>query len=352
MRHAPAVDAEGQIYLHHADRLVALKETDGKVAVAWEYVTGCRAPGPVVIAADGALRLHTADGLLHAITPAGKQLWPPAKVGEPLANAVPVVVAAGNTYVSGFEGGLLKIDARGKLLRPAVYRGRQRLDCGGVWREGVLYVGSDEGYLLALDLRGEKAESLWNQTADQGHAGWYIRCWPALSDDGVLIVPGQDEHLYGFRLEGAFAFRTPMPGQMLGSPVIDRHGHIYVGISATLRGQPPRGSLVCLDGNSHQVRWEYKARGPVESTPVIGADDVIYFGDNAGVIHAVDFHGQPLWTAEVGSPVRSAGAILAPQRVAFGLDDQTLVALTCSSPALAADGWPKIGRTLTQNGLA
>ena len=88
----------------------------------------------------------------------------------------------------------------------------------------------------------------------------------------------------------------------------------------------------------------------MESTPAIGDDDLIYFGDNAGVIHAVNFFGKVQWTADVGSPVRSAGTILAPTRLAFGLDDETLVVLDCSSGGLAAEGWPKVGRTLGQNG--
>ena len=71
--------------------------------------------------------------------------------------------------------------------------------------------------------------------------------------------------------------------------------------------------LVCIDGNSHKVRWEYRTAAPVESTPVIGDDDLIYFGDNAGVIHAVNFFGKAQWTADVGSPVRSAGTLLGSQ---------------------------------------
>ncbi len=83
-----------------------------------------------------------------------------------------------------------------------------------------------------------------------------------------------------------------MPGQIFGSPVADRNGHIYLGLSQAPRGMDPRGVLVCIDGNSHKVRWEYRTAAPVESTPAIGDDDLIYFGDNAGVIHAVNFFGK------------------------------------------------------------
>jgi outer membrane protein assembly factor BamB len=86
----------------------------------------------------------------------------------------------------------------------------------------------------------------------------------------------------------------------------------------------------------------------VESTPVIGDDDVIYFGDNSGQIHAVDFSGRAAWTAQLETPVRSAGTIFAPNRLLFGLDNETAVVLECSASGLAHGGWPKIGRTLGQ----
>jgi hypothetical protein len=62
--------------------------------------------------------------------------------------------------------------------------------------------------------------------------------------------------------------------------------------------------------------------------------------------------GRLQWKVEVGSPVRSAGAILAPGRLAFGLDNETLLVLDCPSQGLAKEGWPKLGRTRGQCGLA
>ena len=59
-----------------------------------------------------------------------------------------------------------------------------------------------------------------------------------------------------------------------------------------------------------------------------------------------------MWTEQVEAAARSAGTILAPKRLAFGLDDDTLVVLECSSGGLAAEGWPKIARSLGQSGLA
>ncbi|MGD0896983.1 MAG: PQQ-binding-like beta-propeller repeat protein [Thermoguttaceae bacterium] len=349
---APAVDSAGRIFVHQHERVAALVEEDGKPKVLWEYVTGHRAPGPVVVGPQDTLRLHCADGYLHAIEAStGKQPWPPALVGEPLGYAQPVVDQEGNTWTSAADGGLVHVDPRGRVQKPGRYfRSRQKLNAAGIISGGVLYIGSEEGYMLAIELGPERGANRWDQRAERGYVG-AIHSAPALTSDGVIVVVGADDHLCGISPAGQVIWRTQMPGQMLGSPVFDRFGHIYIGISQSPRGVQPRGLLMCLDGNSHKIRWEYQAAGPVESTPVIGDDDQVYFGDNAGVIHAVNFHGRKLWTSEVGSAVRSAGTILGPHRLAFGLDNETLVVLECSSGGLAAEGWPKLARTLGQSGL-
>ena len=352
MRNAPAVDPQGRIILCHQGRLLALVEEQQKPKVVWEYVIGSPVPGPVVVSADGTIRAHCADGYLHCLNSAGKQEWSPALVGEPLGCAAPVVDEQGNTYLSAYDGGLLRVDRDGRADKRPYFRSRRKLDSAGIIHQGTLYVGSEDGYVFAIKLGDRRGRNLWDHTAERGHTGWFVNSSPAVAPDGTLVVSARDDNLYGFDPDGQQAWCTKMPGQMLGSPVIDRHGHVYVGAFQSHRGQQGRGFLVSIDGNSHKVRWRCEAAGPVESTPVIGDDEVIYFGDNAGTIHAVNNLGKTLWTAKVECAVRSAGTILAPERLAFGLDDDTLVVLKCSSGGLAQDGWPKVARDLGQSGLA
>jgi outer membrane protein assembly factor BamB len=351
LRNAPAVDADGRVFLQYRDRLVALEEEDKKPKLLWEFVIGTRAPGPVVLGPQDTLRLHCCDGFLHCLDAlTGKQVCAPAAVGEPLGYAVPVTEHDGSTWVSAAHGGLARVDSQGRVQKPQFFRSRKKFDSPAVVVDGVLYVGSELGYMFAIDVSGERGTSKWHEGSEQGYVG-AVRSAPIVTPENILIVAGRDDCLYGVATSGSVVWKTQLQGQILGSPVTDRNGHIYLGLTQAPRGAEPRGALACLDGNSHKVRWEYRTAAPVESTPVIADDDVIYFGDNAGVIHAVDFSGKGQWTADVGSPVRSAGTFLAPHRLAFGLDNDSLVVLDCSSGGLAAEGWPKFGRTLGQSGV-
>ncbi|MHB8897419.1 MAG: outer membrane protein assembly factor BamB family protein [Thermoguttaceae bacterium] len=351
-RNAPAVDAEGRIYLCTQGRLYALTQDGGKANVVWEYVIGAHVPGPVVAAPDGTLRVHGADGLLHCVNSAGKQEWPPANVGQPLGWAAPVIDDRGNTYICGYEGGLLRVDAEGKLGPRPFFPSRRKFDSTGVILRNVLIVGSEDGYVFAVGLDEDRGRNLWDHSLDFGYAGGVVNSAPAVSDDGgIIVVAARDQNLSGFAPNGAKAWNVKLPGQLLGSPVIGPDGHILVGVSQAPRGQKARGSLVCVDGNSHKIRWQYSADDAIESTPAIGDDGLIYFGDNSGAIHAVDASGESLWKARVESPVRSAATLVAPGQVAFGLDDDTMVVLQCASRKLAPAGWPKLARNLAQSGL-
>jgi outer membrane protein assembly factor BamB len=356
LRNAPAVDSSGRVFLQYRDRLAVLIEEDKKPKLLWEYVIGTRAPGPVILGPQDTLRLHCCDGFLHCLDAlSGKQIWSPAAVGEPLGYAVPVTDREGSTWVSAAEGGLVRIDSQGRVQKPQYFRSRKKFDSPAVVVDEVLYVGSELGYMFAIDISGDRGASLWHDGSDHGFVG-VVRSAPIVTPENIIIVAGRDDCLYGVSTSGSVVWKSQLQGQILGSPVADKGGHIYVGLTQVPRGTATggadqRGALVCLDGNSHKVRWEYRAAAPVESTPVIGDDDMIYFGDNSGVIHAVDFSGRGQWTADVGSPVRSAGTFLAPHRLAFGLDNDSLVVLDCSSGGLAEEGWPKFGRTLGQSGV-
>ena len=97
-----------------------------------------------------------------------------------------MVDAEGNTYISAADGGLIRVDARGRTQRPGVYfRSRQKFDSPGVIADGVLYIGSEHGYVFAIDLSGDKGTNRFNHAAEQGYIG-ITRSTPLVSSEGLL----------------------------------------------------------------------------------------------------------------------------------------------------------------------
>jgi outer membrane protein assembly factor BamB len=341
LRNCPALGSEGRIYATLGRQLVALVEELAGVRVLWKYATGGHIPGSPVVGPDGQIRVHSGDGRLHSLTPAGQAAWAPVSVGEPLGWAAPLVDAEGNTWICSYGGGLARVGSDGAGGSAPFFRSRQKFDCTGLIRDGVLYVGGEDGFVKAIELSAGSRRNRWPAAGNRGRTDWFVNSALARHPSGAIVVASRDEFLYAFDAEGKAIGKLHVRGQMLGSPVIDPSGDIYVGVSLLERGREPRGKLLCIAGDLSSVRWEYPAAGAVESTPVVGGDGSIYFGDNSGRVHAVGPDGRNLWHVAVGSAVRSSGSISPVGDLIFGLDDGTLVALTCQSPGLAVGGWPK-----------
>ncbi len=341
LRHAPLTDGKGRLLATLQDLVVCLEEDDAGVHVRWEYPTGGHIPGPPAIAGDGSVRVHSTDGRLHGLSPEGKPLWPPVEVGEPLGFAAPLADEDGTTWICGYSGGLLKVDPSGAKSSRPFLRSPAKFDCAGFLHGGRLIVGGMDHFLHAIDVCRDRGAEVWEQGGTGGKTTWYINSAVALAGGSTFVVASADQHLYGFAPDGSELWKTKLPGQALGSPVVDGDERVYIGLSSGEQGSAPQGSLGCFDIKARLWAWQAPAHGPVESTPVIGSDGVVYFGDNAGCIQGIGATGKSLWQAWVGCPVRSAGTISNSGHVVFGDELGRLLAVQCSSPELGT-GWPKI----------
>lgn len=350
LRNCPAVDDRGHLVACVQDEVVTLSEAaDGSVVIDWRLPTGGFIPGSPTIGADGLIRVHSLSGHVYCIRRDGQLAWEPVSVGEPLGWASPLVDADGNTWISAYSGGLVRIDAQGVMASRQFYRCASKLDSTGVIYDKTLFIGADDQCVHTVDLSQARGVNRWDHLTGCGRTGWYINTPLMLIDGPLVVATSRDNHLYAFNLDGREAWKFKLPGQVLGSPVSSVNQQLYFGASVGCDDHRA-GCLVCLDTRTRQVTWKYETAAPVESTPVLGNDGLIYFGDNAGVIHAVDAGGSPAWTERLPAAVRSAAALLPSGRVVFGLDDGSLTALRCEATGLAA-GWPKHLGTLQNSGM-
>ncbi len=340
IRNGVVVDGDRRIYAALGASLLALEDVDGKPRVVWEFKTSGAIPGPPVRGPDGRFRVHSGDGKLYCVSPSGELVFA-AEVDQPLGWAAPVVDHANTTWICRYGGGLTSVDAQGNVRATPFFRSRQKFDSTGLIAEDTFYVGSEDGFVFAIRVNESRGRNVFDHNRGRGKTDWFINSAPALTKDEQLIVAGRDGFVYSFDLNGVQNWKLAVPGQMLASPVVAPSGRIFVATSLVQAGQPSRGQLLAIDPAGPRVAWEYSTKRQIEATAVIGDDGAIYFGDNAGELHAVDSDGKKLWKIEVGSAVRSAGTIYASGRLLFGLDNGSLVAVVCSSQSIAAGGWPK-----------
>lgn len=144
---------------------------------------------------------------------------------------------------------------------------------------------------------------------------------PAVGFNNDIYLGTTDQKLYAFSPEGSHKWTFDTKGSIDSSPLVGNNEDIFVTASG--------GRLYGL-GSQGEKLWgwatNYSTGAEVRSTPTLGSDGTIYFGDSNGQLHAVSsFDGlKPstgMWPASVTS-----GKIVTPPVI--GRDRTVYVAAT------------------------
>jgi outer membrane protein assembly factor BamB len=174
---------------------------------------------------------------------------------------------------------------------------------------GVVYIGSDDGNLYALD--AGSGETRW-----RFETGARVRARPTMHGDRVL-VPSDDGFLYSVeRDNGTQAWKsrigaTPAPRS---DPSAEEFRYDQFSSAAAVSGDTIfvgtlDGAVVALDVKDGARKWSIGAGGAVTSTPVVG-DGKLVFGSFDGHVYAVDpKDGSEIWRLDTGAPVVSSPAV-------------------------------------------
>ncbi len=259
--------------------------------------------------ADGIVYAGSCDGNLYAIdAAAGTLKWKFQTTGEITSSPA---VAEGLVYVNN-DAGLYALDARTGQQKWLLKTGApvpfaQRWDyfqSSPAWVSGVLYFGSADGHLYAVD--GKAGKVLWKYPT-QGR----VRASPAVAD-GVVYGGSMDGNLYAlnaatgklkwkFKTEGNAFF--PL-GEIQSTPAVGE-GAVYFGSRD--------GHLYAVDIATGQKKWAFSHDGSwCISGPAV-ADGLVFAGSSDGqFVNAVDAQtGGEKWRFKMSSRVFSSGAVVA-----------------------------------------
>jgi outer membrane protein assembly factor BamB len=210
---------------------------------------------------------------------------------------------------------------------------------GQVWSSpvvagGLVYFGSDDGHLYALD--SQTGREKWRfKTGDD------VRSSVAVAD-GLVYFESYDGYLYAlnaqdgqqvwrFRLaSGDLLKLRPAYDDYLSSPLV-ADGVVYAGTV------DPRHCLYALDARTGQEKWNFSPASGIDmvhSSPAL-FKDTLYFGGDFNNFHALDVKtGQVKWTFKTAGTLNYAPAVGDDGTVYFSSKDTYLYALDGQTGAL------------------
>ncbi len=301
---------------------------------------------PGLIVAGGVVYVTTPQGKLYALSAeTGAQQWEyPVKADQKAPKPFTALAAGeGLIYVGSFENKLLAVDPTNSLLRASdlpkdatVEKWKFDAKDAVVGAPAVdgkrLYVGSSDRNVYALD--ATNGSMLWNYTT--GHWVWAT---PTVASSRIY-VGSLDHNLYSLdAATGQMNWKFEAGGAIASQAAL-QDGVLYFGALD--------GKVYAVDAERGEKLWEFSTGNWVWSEPVI-ADGTVFVTSIDHKVYALDTQnkGAKVWEFDAGNPIRAGAA----------LGDKTLYVVTDSGTtgevlALdAATGKPQWKKTLPKGSL-
>ncbi len=169
---------------------------------------------------------------------------------------------------------------------------------------------------------------------------------PIIDNDGIIYVGAWD--FYAIYPNGTIKWQKDISA-FSSAAAIDEDGIIYVG---TIWAMP--NYLYAIYSNNGTIKWKYYTGDDVYSSPVVGDDGAIYFGDANNNINALYPNGTLRWRFTTNHVVYSSPAIGEDGTVYCGSHDSNLYALCPNNGTLKwkfdTGGWIRTSPCIADDG--
>lgn len=296
---SPAV-ANGVVYVGSTDgRLYALDAATGRQR--WTFQTEARVPSSPAVA-DGLVYVASYDGAIYALDAStGRARWRFATRGErryaathlhgfaPTAERMPdpfdvylssPAVSNGVVYVGSGDGRVYALDARTGRVRWSVTTG-DVVHASPAVANGTVYVGSWDGTFYALDAATGRTRWTFRTGADPEYHNQTGIQGSAAVVDGVVYFGCRDSHVYALDARtGALRWRFFNDSAwVVASPAV-HDGAVYI-------GNADGRTLYELDARTGRPRFLRRGTWYWFASPAI-AGGVLYAGNWDGTLEAID----------------------------------------------------------------
>ncbi len=320
VRSTPALTGGLACFGSDDGRFRAVDLKDGREV--WSVDLGAPIPCSPAIA-EGRVIVQARDNVVRALEVAtGRPLWTfaggpdlPPRPGDFLGWDFWVsspCVAGGVVYVGSGDGHIRALDLATGKLRWA-FATAQRVRTSPAVKDGLVYAGSFDGRVYALD--AATGQERWRFDTGGG-----LQASPAVWE-GTVYVGSRSAAVFALDAQtGALRWRTPHPNGswVLTAPAI-AGGKVLVGSS-------DEQFLQALDAKTGQERWRTALRYRVLGAPVV-AGGLVYAGTEGAYSYALDLEtglvAGAFYAAE--GPVNASLALDA-DRILVPSDDNRLVA--------------------------
>jgi outer membrane protein assembly factor BamB len=283
---SPVIDTFGTVYIGGS----SLKAYYPDGTLKWDFNSVSLFMSSPAIGNDGIIYAADLAGRLYALNPATGTEIRRCAIGSAIYSS-PVIGPGGIIYIGSTDGKVRAINPANMLEIWTSTTGGPVPSSPAIGLDGSIYVGSTDGVFYAFN--SSDGSLKWKYPSSGVSTLGAIKSSPAVDISGNIYF-GTANRVVALKPDGSFYWNFSPPDTSFDSSpaIVSQDGVVYIGSINT--GGAGGGSLYALSASDGSLKWSYGCGG-VLSSPVIGADGLIYFGDVLGKIIALKSDATLQW---------------------------------------------------------
>jgi outer membrane protein assembly factor BamB len=167
---------------------------------------------------------------------------------------------------------------------------------------GTLYLGSNDGYIYSLS--SVDGSMNWLTRVNNSNSSPFtspnsIYTTPVIGSDGTIYVGSNEGYLFALNPSGTIKWSYSAGYPLQSSPIMDASGSIYFGAGNNVYAVGDAGSQA-------YAKWlnPFVTNAHVNSSPALGTNGYLYFGSDDGYVYAVNnFTGLLKWSFDASGNI-------------------------------------------------
>ena len=239
------------------------------------------------IAYDTTIYIASSDCNLYAFSKNGNSLWPPLPAGGELTATPTIDSTANRIYIGVSNHNFIAVNRLTGVVEWSYFADAPIRNSAVVTSDRKLVFATERGTIYGFDL---------NNITDPAEPTWQIslNSFPsaiALDNDGFIYIGTGYGNLLKIVMptnqSASIVWQKQLEGAIVGSPVIDANGTLYIGSLYA--------KLYSIDIQSGDVKWIFDAQGSIYSTLAISDAGNIYIATDYGEVYCLDPDKNILW---------------------------------------------------------
>ena len=350
---SPAIDESGVIYIGSNDNSLHAFNSNG--SLKWTYSTGNWVDSTPTIGEDGIIYVGSWDNKLHAVNPSnGSALW--TFETNNYITASPVIGSNGLICFGSKDSVFYAINQDGTLAWE-YFAGEPIFASAAIGEDGTIYFGDEGGVFHALNSDG--SEKWTFQTEVVTDANNSILSSPAIDNLGNLYFGCGNGYCYSLADNGSSAslnWKYLTGDRVDSSPVLGLNDEVFfAGRDGYLRSLPTFSTT-----SENVANWEELVGDVFYCSPVVDESGRVYIiayaGGGENHLFCMNADGTKHWdSSEAGFPfsiegvVDSSLALTSDEKLYFGCYDSKLYCVNLDTGPAASD-WPTFQHSPNRNG--